>query len=253
MLKPFSLELDPYSRSPLLCDLDPWYYPVKVNGELIKLGLGTTSSHDYLLAWQTYRAGVLGDSLLDQLVLEDKTMRDYASNCGYWALGAAQRGLQSYHGIEGREVFIDQGIQLWEAHAQSTAWSFTHSNVAELGPLPSVDISLCIGILYHLPDWQKVLRYVCDNTDEAIVVETRISAAGMQRKYPGDLMFNRIADVGEGLVELPALSEVTEILKEHGWGCVEVLINKETPESLIPDSEKFNQGAIGRVALIARK
>ena len=114
MLKPFSLELDPYSRSPLLCDLDPWYYPVKVNGELIKLGLGTTSSHDYLLAWQTYRAGVLGDSLLDQLVLEDKTMRDYASNCGYWALGAAQRGLQSYHGIEGREVFIDQGIQLWE-------------------------------------------------------------------------------------------------------------------------------------------
>jgi len=249
MLKAFNLTLSPGEVG----DYDPWYYPVVINGVQMKLGAGSTSSHEYLLKWQEYRDGVLGDSLLDKLDLQDKTLRDYACNCGYWGLRAAERGLKYYVGIEGREVFVKQGKQLWGQTDNRCPYQFILGNVVARATPPRVDISFCIGILYHLPDWQSVLKQITESTNDAIVVETRVHPNASPRKYPGDLMFNRIEDVGTGAVQLPSLDEITRLLGAAGWGCIEILENGNTPDVLVPAGEWFNDGAAGRVALIARK
>jgi len=251
MLKSFELTIDP----PQVTDYDPWYYPVVINGMQMKLGAGSTSSHGYLLKWQEYRDGVLGDSLLDKLDLQNKTLRDYACNCGYWGLRAAERGLKYYVGIEGREVFIRQGKQLWGQAEKRCPYQFILGNVVARAAPPCVDISFCIGILYHLPDWQSVLKQVMAATNDVIVIETRVHPAGTPRKYPGDLMFNRIEGVGTGAVQLPSLDEITKLLGAAGWGCIEILENLNEPDSIIPAGELFTvqRTQAGRVALIARK
>ena len=249
MLKKFSLSL---SRDQVHI-YNPWYYPVEVNGEDVKLGVGTTSAHDYLLAWQEYRDGVLGDALLDKIDFEDKTLRDYACNCGYWGLRAAERGLKYYVGIEGREVFIRQGEQLWGQAEKRCPYQFILGNVVARAASPPVDISFCVGILYHLPDWQSLLREIAESTNEVIVIETRWHHQKASRSYPGDLTFNRINDVGVGPVKMPSLSEMSSILEETGWPNIEVLENKNRPAPVIPESEWYNDGNSGRVALIARR
>lgn len=237
-----------------VADFNPWYYPLWVNGKPVELGVGSKSSHDYLLQWQRYRDGVLGDSLLSKLDLKDKSLRDYACNCGYWGLRAAEQGLASYVGIEGRQVFIDQGKALWRQNIFTDCdYRFEHGNVAsvELDQTP-VDISFCIGILYHLPDWQNLLRRVATTTNDALVIETRIHPTRLQR-FPGDLDFNRIPEVGTDPMQMPSLLEIHTILDECGWVSVETLVNHHTPGPLVSDGELFNRGDVGRVALLARK
>lgn len=251
MTESFSIDLDINEVD----DYDPWYYPVLVNGGPVTLGKGTKSSHEYLLEWQRYRDGVLGDPLLDKLNFQGKSLRDYACNCGYWGLRAAQRGLKTYEGIEGRQVFIDQGYQLWSQNGtHSCNYQFIKGDVAFLDlDTPSVDISFCIGILYHLPDWQSLLRRVANSTREVIVLETRIHPSRMQA-YPGDLSFNRIAEaVGTKPFQVPSLVEINEILTEAGWSHITTMVNHNSPDAIVSSGELFNRGDVGRVALIARR
>lgn len=250
MFEGFSLTLDPQR----VRDYAPWYYPIVVNDEPVRLGDGSQSSHDYLKQWQNYRDGVLGDELLAQLDFRGRSLRDYACNCGYWGLKAAARGLASYIGIEGRQVFIDQARQLWSQNlAQSCDYRFVQGNVASADMSHSqVDISFCLGILYHLPDWKGFLRRVMATTAETIVVETRIHPAHTQ-PYPGDLDFNRIAEVGFEGINTPSLAEIYLVLAEKDWVDVRMLLNRNSPGHLVPDGELFNRGNTGRVALIARR
>jgi len=250
MFEGFTLTLDPKR----VRDYDPWYYPAVVNGEPVKLGDGSQSSHDYLWQWQSYRDGILGDSLLAQLDLRGKSLRDYACNCGYWGLKAAARGLASYTGIEGRQVFVDQARQLWSQNApQSCNYRFIQGNVAspDMEHEP-VDVSFCLGILYHLPEWQELLKKITTSTSETIVLETRINPSHVQQ-YPGDLDFNRITEVGLDAIPTPSLPEIYSILAEAGWGDVKLLVNQNKPSHLIPAGELFNKGYVGRAAILARK
>jgi len=250
MIESFTLTLEP-ERIP---DFDPWYYPVQVNGKAVRLGKDSKASHDYLSQWQRYRDGVLGNKLLNRLNLKDKSLRDYACNCGYWGLRAAERGLKSYVGIEGRQVFIDQGQELWKQNNFTDCdYQFVQGNVADTGvERDLVDISFCIGILYHLPDWQKLLRTVAATTHEAIVVETRMHPNFMQR-YPGDLKFNRIEAAGVEELRMPDYNEIVGILNEFGWKNVETLVNENKPGPLVTSGEWFNHGFAGRVAILARR
>jgi hypothetical protein len=251
VIESLSVTLDPSQVQAF----DPWYYPVQVNGKAVTLGVGTKSSHDYLLQWQRYRDGVLGNPLLAKLDLKDKNLRDYAGNCGYWGLRAAERGLASYTCIEGRQVFIDQGLELWKQNNFTDCdYEFVHGNVdsVNIEQQQKTDISFCIGILYHLPDWQSLLRRVALSTNEALVVETRIHPGRMQ-PYPGDLTFNRITEMGSDALKLPTLLEIHTILDECGWVSVETLVNDNTPGPLVTAGELFNKGDVGRVALLARK
>ena len=224
---------------------DPWYYPVVVNGLLAKLGEGTSSSHAHLSKWQEYRDGWLGDSLLNRIDLEGKSLVDFACNCGYWALRAARQGLKSYTGIEGREVFIKQGKELWaqekEKGQHACEYKFIQGNVMDFADTGN-DVAFCIGILYHLPEWQRLLERIAAGTRETIVIETRAHPERLVRDYPGDLTFNRIEAVGTGELRLPSLVEISEILQRNGWQ-VEELIN--------PSNQ--HQGDAWRIAVIARR
>jgi SAM-dependent methyltransferase len=186
---------------------------------------------------------------------------DIASNCGYWSARYAERGARSLVAVEGRAAYVEQGNLYWSENRflQPGRFEFLQGDVtatptwealAARGPY---DLALCLGILYHIPDYRQLLRRLAAVTGEAILVDTRVDAdpagnAGAEAlvEEPGGWFFDAIVETRRNRV--PVLPRLVETLEELGFAVERLATEARTPAGL-KGKDDYNEGR--RVALLA--
>ena len=105
--------------------------------------------------------------------LNGRTILDCACNAGGYLFSAAENGAGHCFGFDVRDHWIDQA-RFVARHTGARGVEFT---TADLHTLPQMelepfDITLFMGIFYHLPDPVASLRMVADRTKELLVLNT---------------------------------------------------------------------------------
>jgi SAM-dependent methyltransferase len=107
--------------------------------------------------------------------LESRSVLDCACNCGAYLFFAKEAGAGSCFGFDIREHWIRQAKFLAEHRRQPS--DDMRFEVLDLYDLPSrapgrFDVTLFLGIFYHLPDPVTGLKMAADLTDELLILNT---------------------------------------------------------------------------------
>lgn len=105
--------------------------------------------------------------------LNGRTILDCACNAGGYLFSAAENGAGHCFGFDVRDHWIDQARFV----ARQTGARGIEFTTADLHTLPQMelepfDITLFMGIFYHLPDPVASLRMVAERTKELLVLNT---------------------------------------------------------------------------------
>jgi len=202
-----------------IINLGPWHHDVELapgirTGEPPPPGtyppeLGTTSVISPSLAF-----GALIDDVYHE-GLKGRSILDCACNAGGYLFAAARLGAGRSFGFDVRDHWIKQARFLAE-HLPSDNIEFDTMDLASLPDrdLEPFDITLFMGIFYHLPDPIAGLRIAADHTRELIVVNT-----ATQPDPRGALVLNRessteIMSGVHGLAWLPSNARVLRDILE---------------------------------------
>lgn len=159
--------------------LGPWHYDIEVapgirTGDIVPPGtyppeLGTPSLFDPYRMIDALVDGVYGGDLGGRSIL------DCACNAGGYLFGATRRGAGRCFGFDVREHWINQARFL-ARHLPSDNIEFEVRDLLTLPErgLPQFDITLFMGIFYHLPDPMTGLRIAADHTRELLVLNTAL-------------------------------------------------------------------------------
>ena len=110
------------------------------------------------------------------------------------------------------------------------------------------DFSLCCGILYHIPDYMKLLNLIDSVTKDAILVDTRVSENEEVITEPGGWFFDAIAVTREKKV--PSYNNLIQLLRSLNYDVEKLVIDDPIPKALSGnDNYKENK----RVCLLAKK
>ena len=111
--------------------------------------------------------------------LEGRSVLDSACNCGAYLFYTKEAGAGPCLGFDVREHWISQARFLAEHRTKpSDDMRFEVANLYDLPALNAgrFDVSLFLGIFYHLPDPVTGLKMVADLTDELLVINTASKA-----------------------------------------------------------------------------
>ena len=111
--------------------------------------------------------------------LEGRSVLDCACNCGAYLFYAKEAGAGRCLGFDLREHWIEQARFLAE-HRQKPSDDMRFE-VSDLYDLPALDpgrfdVTLFLGIFYHLPDPVTGLKLAADLTNEVLIVNTATKA-----------------------------------------------------------------------------
>ena len=110
-------------------------------------------------------------------------------------------------------------------------------------------MTLCAGILYHVPNYAEILRWAAEVTNEVLIVDTRVQdGAEVTIREPGDLTFNAIAETRDKIV--PDRTRLLATLRELGFE-PEVMPVGFARQLGVDDVDSYADGR--RVTIIARK
>jgi tRNA (mo5U34)-methyltransferase len=170
---------------------------------------------------------------------------------GFWSFEAARAGADACLGLDSSPAFIDEARALRivlgvgncafrRAHLEDDDWG------RDLQPF---DVTLFLGLFYHLTDPVHVLRRAMALTRETIVVDTEV------RPADGAVMVLVGRDLGEPttagsrlsskLRVLPSTDALLALLADGGFGACEVL----KPAAGMP--EEYLNGQ--RISILARR
>jgi SAM-dependent methyltransferase len=237
--------------------LDPWFYPVEIDGIRVEPGVGTDWSAEKLTNRIACRSTLLVEEVLRRVDLRDKSVLELACNCGFWSSFYAQAGARRVLGVEGRARFVEQAQLFWE-HGQFLprgSYEFIQGDIADHSEWRAIeargefDVTLCAGILYHVPNYREVLTWAASVTREVLIVDTRVQD-GEERleREPGDLAFNAIETTLDKVV--PNRARLLATLRELGFE-PEVLPAQFGPQIGLPDGDSYADGK--RITVLARK
>jgi SAM-dependent methyltransferase len=237
--------------------LDPWFYPVEIDGIRVEPGVGTEWSAEKLTNRIACRSTLLVEEVLRRVDLRDKSVLELACNCGFWSSFYAQAGAQRVLGVEGRARFVEQAQLFWE-HGQflpRDSYEFIQGDIADRREWRAIeargdfDVTLCAGILYHVPNYREILKWAASVTREVLIVDTRVQD-GEERleREPGDLAFNAIEATLDKVV--PNRARLLATLRELGFE-PEVLPARFGPQIGLPDGDSYADGK--RITILARK
>jgi len=233
--------------------LNPWYYPVIIDGKQVIAGIGSNQSNEELISRTNYRQKLLVDELSKYYDFNNTTLLDLASNCAYWSARYLEKGAKSLVAVEGRFDYIKQGELYYSSNKFTDNYKFIHSNVDspdlwnKLNKM-KFDFILCCGILYHIKNYESMLKQMCNITNDAILIDTRVSKDDSVVEEPGGWCFDAIAQTKEKRV--PILSKINKILKDLNFDIINLKIN-EKPNKGCKGPDNYNNG--NRVCILARR
>ena len=237
--------------------LHPWFYPVELGGLRVVPGVGTDWEGERLENRTARRATLLVDAVLERVDFEGRSLLDLACNCGYWSAHYVRAGARRLLGIEGRERTVAQAELYWGVNGflPPPERAFLCGNVSDPATWETIragapfDVTLCAGILYHLPNYDEVLRRAAAVTREVLILDTRVTDGEEERvREPGDLNFNAIAETREKFV--PNRDRLLDLLRELGFA-PEVLPVGFPAGPGVEDVDSYADGH--RITVVARR
>jgi hypothetical protein len=120
---------------------------------------------------------------------------------------------------------------------------------AEVRRRGKVDVTLCAGLLYHLPEYRQLLAWMASVTRDVMVIDTRVTQGPeILVREPGDLHFNAIEETLDKIT--PNFGQLMRHIESLGF----------VPERLVPtfaspaglqDVDDYTLG--NRVTIFARR
>ena len=149
--------------------LEPWFHRIDLGGGLFtktESVMGEPVDHP-LANWQTIQK-------LLPLDLSNKTLLDVGCNAGFYAFEAKRRGARRVLGVDGQRQHVRQGLFVRKLLGLDV--EFRRLNVYELDTrsIGQFDITLALGLLYHLKHPILALEKLYRVTNELLVIETAI-------------------------------------------------------------------------------
>ncbi len=149
--------------------LQPWFHR-------IDLGDGITTKTESVMGepvdhprepWE-----IIGQCLPDDL--SGKTVLDVGCNGGFYCVEAKRRGAARVVGVDGQRSHVRQALFVRKALGLDI--EFRRLSVYDLDPRATgrFDITLALGLVYHLKHLVFALEKLFDVTNELLVVETAI-------------------------------------------------------------------------------
>lgn len=160
--------------------LEPWFHRIDLgNGIYTKTEsvMGEPVDHP-ASPWQT-----IGKLLPRDLT--GKTLLDVGCNAGFYSVEAKRRGAERVLGVDGQRQHVRQGLFVRKVLGLDV--EFRRLNVYELSPrnVGQFDITLALGLLYHLKHPILALENLYRVTKELLVIETAIMPANqMPASFP---------------------------------------------------------------------
>jgi len=234
--------------------LHPWYYEVEIGGIRVTPGIGSKQSPESLRERVRFRTKLLVDEVAKRYDFSGKRLLDIASNCGYWSARYAELGAILLLAVEGRVDYVKQGCLYWHNNhfMEPGCFEFIHRNVMKretwdvIRERAPFDFTLCMGILYHIPDYEELLRHIASVTREVVLIDTRISDSEEFIEEPGGYCFDAIIETRRKKV--PNLKCLLQLMNNLGFQTERLLIDEPTPEGL-NGADDYNLG--NRVTLLA--
>lgn len=160
------------TREEILADLkllEPWFHRIDLGDGIFtktESVMGEPVDHP-LGPWQTIQKLLPPD-------LSGKTLLDVGCNAGFYAFEAKRRGAKRVLGVDGQRQHVRQGLFVRKVLGLDV--EFRRLNVYELSPrtVGQFDITLALGLLYHLKHPILALENLYQVTKELLIIETAI-------------------------------------------------------------------------------
>lgn len=237
--------------------LDPWFYPVKIKNVQIAPGIKSDQPSQRLNDRTLFREHLIIDEVLKKYDLKNKSILELACNIGYWSSRFVQHGANFVVGVEGRDLFLKQAELFW-SNAQllpKDKYNFIKGDVLDkkvwkrIKEFGNFDVSLCMGILYHIKNYTNFLKWISEVTNDLIIIDTRVSKKPERLiQEPGDLYFNSIKQKEKKII--PNLEKLTNYLISLGFE-PKIVEPRYLIPNTIPDCDNYNKRK--RVTILARK
>lgn len=204
-----------------------WHYPFALPwGDVAASKPGTDDRHEQRKRhfFAPLLAGC-GGSLTGKRVL------DLGCCQGFWTLEAAQAGAAVCLGLDSSDAFIAEaralrtlfgaeGCEFRQTHLEDDLW---------WDGLEPFDVTLFLGLFYHLADPLSVLRRAMPLTREAIVIDTVVEPREeplllLAPRNPGEPSTNK-SGLSTGLRVKPTPNALVALLRDGGFETVEILPN----------------------------
>jgi SAM-dependent methyltransferase len=238
-------------------ELQPWFYPLRLRHLRVTPGKGTSTTSE---AWSNIairRSSLIVDEVVARLDLVDRSLLDLGCNCGFFAAHYVARGVSRVVGIDGREQACAQAELFFSVNEflPEDSRTFHHADVCDpqsweyLHDHGPFDLTLCAGLLHHLPGYRDVLTAAAKITREALVVDTRVTRGEEKPSTePEDTGFNSLEGRRQRLV--PNLDRLLEHMSSLGFQ-PEVLPVFFGEELGLEGADSYASGA--RVVLLGRR
>jgi hypothetical protein len=202
--------------------LHPWFYNVQIGPALVTPGVGSRQEPKELIARTKYRETLLVDEVVSRYDFTGKRLLDIAANCAYWSSQYVKYGASSVIAVEGRSEYIEQGKLYWgynqilpEDQYEFMLGDVTGPEVWErIRSRAPYDFTLCCGILYHIFDHETLLTHIDEVTQEAVLIDTRITETDKTRMEYGDHDWDAIK---EDMVKYPTVSFLKSFFEGRGY------------------------------------
>jgi len=215
--------------------LEPWFHRIDLGDGLFtktESVMGEPVDHPHQ-PWQ-----IIQKLLPD---LRGKTVLDVGCNAGFYAFEAKRRGAKRVLGVDGQRQHVRQGLFVRKVLGLDV--EFRRVNVYELNPrtVGQFDITLALGLLYHLKHPILALEKLYEVTKDLLVIETAIMPP---RKTPKSFAYSfgsaktilhplayveNPADAKEQVFNwfLPSVEALTALLRNTGFAEVELVEVKD--------------------------
>ncbi len=149
--------------------LQPWFHRIDLGGGLFtktESVMGEPVDHP-AGPWQ-----VIGRCVPEDL--SGKSVLDVGCNAGFYAIEAKRRGARRVLGVDGQRqhvrqaVFVRKALGLDIEYRRMNVYELTRRTVGEF------DVTLALGLIYHLKHLVLALENLYEVTRELLVVETAI-------------------------------------------------------------------------------
>lgn len=167
--------------------------------------------------------------------LKGKAVLDLGCCQGYWSFEAKKADAASTLGIDSSPYFVEEAKAV--AAVLEYDCKFQVSQLEEepwWQRMPEKDITLMLGVFFHLTDPILVLRKAMQLTRETIVIDTEVTFGSETRldlrpRCPTEPTTVR-SNPSSSLRMVPTISAVLALLKDGGFKEIAVLDPKDAPD-----------------------